>query len=92
MAATNHTDNADTFYAVGTTGRMYSKGDMRIPDTLVFDVTRFGDTWDLSVARMAIENGINVGTVIAYESDHPTESHAMAAAEKYELAHATTAR
>ncbi|MGN2642307.1 hypothetical protein ACTD5D_40290 [Nocardia takedensis] len=81
--------NTTMFHMVGTAGDMYSRGDRLIPDTLVFDVTRFGRLWDLSVTRTRVENAMTIGTAIAYESGFTSEHHAMAAAEKYE--HAATA-
>ena len=85
MAVTEHTEQRNItteFYAIGTMGDMYSRGDRRT-DTLTFDVTRFGDLWDLSATRMCSENGMRIGTLIAYESDFATKDHAMVAADKY---------
>ncbi len=87
MPVSSHTENdksTNMFYMVGTTGNMYSRGDRRIPDTLTFDVTRFGGMWDLSVTRISSENGVITGTVIAYESGFPTEVDAMDAANRHE--------
>ncbi|BCK59453.1 hypothetical protein [Nocardia wallacei] len=92
MPVTNSADNDKSttmFHMVGTAGDMYSRGDRRIPNTLTFDVTRFGDLWDMSVTRIRTENGMNIGTVIAYESGFTTEADAMAAADKYEQAAVT---